>query len=416
MPRTNRHWLPSYCNPDSYLPKVQETRTLFASPPYLFREFVGKAVRYLQSDSVRKMGFEYDPHNALPCKWKCADESIFAVDLALYAHTNQFPFDKGSIGGRFNSAALRAAVKHGKINLDFGGSHVGYQPGENGGSFGEIWRPLHHSYSTDCGYLCAVMEPFRTVYEDACANIYVMRPEEERFLLSIPNEYIHPSWDNNPIKLMVDTDALTDGSVAYDPKKPHTQTPIGRTLFYLKPGLLNRLDDTEATRFHSPTPQAIGRNLTHPFFNIFNTSTTLDEHGLPEQKLELYMKYILSARTCPPSLKAAIVNTNLEYNRLTDAVRDPIYKPYSFASFTGVFIDMYDREHNAYLNLFQPLGISIKPADTTSMVEIPAGQIHEIFAKLEPAEPLRSIREIMGFETGEGIVDKFTFKPGSFDK
>ena len=414
MPRTNRHWLPAYCNPDSYLPRIQETRTLFSQPPFLFRDFVGRALAFLKSPQVRDLGFEYDPAHSLPCKWKCADESVFSVDLALYAYTGQYPFDKGLIGGRFNPGSLPAAVKHGSINIDFGGSHVAYEPSDGGGHFGEIWRPLHHDHSNDCGYLCALIEPFRRVYQDACANILLFQAPGDRVQLSIPNEYVQPSWDSNNVKLLVDTDNLTDGTVPYDASKPHTQTPIGRTLFYLKPGLLDVLQSPEVQRFTTPTPTPIGPLLNHQFFNIFDTDSKLDHHGLPVQKLELYMKYILSSRNCPPPLKAAIVNTNLEYNVLTDAVREPPYEEYSFASFTGVFIDMYDHDVRCYLNLFQPLGISIKPAGTTSLFEISQPQIHSTLRALAPVAPKRSLQEIMGFLSEEDIIKKFAFTPGSF--
>ena len=35
MPRTNRDWLPFYCNPNALLPKIPETRALFQWRPYL---------------------------------------------------------------------------------------------------------------------------------------------------------------------------------------------------------------------------------------------------------------------------------------------------------------------------------------------------------------------------------------------
>ena len=102
MTQTTRNWLPVYCHPDTLLPAVQETITLFSHPPYLFQDFVGQAIAFLRSDSVRKMGFDYDPAKALPCKWKCADESVFGVDLILHAYSGHYPFDKGRIGGCFN--------------------------------------------------------------------------------------------------------------------------------------------------------------------------------------------------------------------------------------------------------------------------------------------------------------------------
>ena len=76
------------------------------------------------------------------------------------------------------------------------------------------------------------------------------------------------------------------------------------------------------------------------------------------------MKHILAAQNSPPPLKAAIVNTSLEHNRLTDTVRTARFKPYQFASFTGIFVDLYDEIVGNYVNLFQPLGLTVKPRGT----------------------------------------------------
>ena len=66
MTQTTRNWLPVYCHPDSLLPAVQETIILFSRPPYLFQDFVAKAIAFLRSDTARKMGFDYNPATALP--------------------------------------------------------------------------------------------------------------------------------------------------------------------------------------------------------------------------------------------------------------------------------------------------------------------------------------------------------------
>ncbi|CAO0823943.1 hypothetical protein DFAR_390007 [Desulfarculales bacterium] len=123
--------------------KVPETRVLFSWRSSLFQDFMGTAISFLQSEDVRRMGFVYNSESALPCKWRCADESLFGLDLCFYAYTGQYPFGKGAIGGMFNEASLDATIHHGGINLNFGGSHVGYVSGEGGGRFGAIGRPLH---------------------------------------------------------------------------------------------------------------------------------------------------------------------------------------------------------------------------------------------------------------------------------
>lgn len=415
MQRTNRNWLPPYCDPEALLPKIPETRALFRWRPYLVQDFIGKAISFLESDEIKAMGLEYDYRRVIPSRWKCSDESLFGVDLAIWAHTRAYPFDKGLIGGRFNAPSLGAAVHHGSINVDIGGSHVGYLPGEGGGTFGRIWRPATQEYSTDCGYLMALLAPFLRVYEDACDNILLVRPEGEGALVSVPNEYVQPAWSSERIKLLVDLDTLTDGEVDYRIDLPHTQTQIGRSLFRVGERFLDFLGEAKARELFTPRPRRIGPHLGHDFFAIWDSEAAL-EGGLPEQRLLLYMKHILAARHSPEGLKAAIVNTTLEHNRLTDAVRDGAYRDYDFISFSGVFIDQYSMEARSYVNLFQPMGMTIKPKGRTRERELSPEEIHAVFERLPLADPALPLDAVFSYARPESVVESFTFEPGRFER
>jgi len=388
---------------------------VFTERPYLVQDFIGKSISFLESDDAKKMGFEYDPRKVVPCRWKCSDESLFGVDLAIFAYTRSYPFDKGKIGGRINPISLGAAVHHGSINVDIGGSHVGYVPDDLGGSFGKIWRPATREFSTDCGYLMATLEPFQRVYEDACKSILVSQPQGERALISIPNEYVQPSWSSESVKLLVDLEELTDDEVAYRQSRKHTHTMIDRSLFYLHPQFLLGLDDAEARELCTPEPTRIGRHLSHHYFNIWDSDAELID-GLPRNRLLMYMKFILAARHSPSSLKAAIVNTALSHNKLTDAVRAGEYRDYDFVSFSGIFIDQYSPEVRAYVNLFQPLGMTIKPRGRTREHEFSPDEIHEIFGKLPLADPAMPLEGIFGHERPQSVLDGFTFEPGRFSR
>jgi hypothetical protein len=331
--------------------------------------------------------------------------------LAIYAYTGQYPFDKGEIGGNFNEASIAAAVHHGRINIDFGGSHTGYIPGRDGGEFGKIWRPLQYEYSSNCGHLMGRIEPFKTVYEDACQNIQIFSPDEKQILVSVPNEFIQPNWSSHNVKLMVDIDTFTTGDVPYDIDVLYTHTTIGRTLFYVNPQFIDALPIDEAKAYLQKTPVPIGHNLTHRYFNIYDVDAELDEYGIPKRRLNLYIKFILSAQHTPYPLKASIVNTNLEYNKLTDAVRAAAYKDYCFASFTGVFIDMYHEPIKNYVNLFQPLGISIKPAGGVHCIELTPLEIFSIFDAIDPIDPVQLPNKMSETADTQKILDLFTYKP-----
>ncbi len=410
---TTRHWLPDYCHIDNFLPTVQETVILMAKPPYFFPDFVGRAIAFLQSEPVKKMGLDYDPKVALPCKWKCSDESVFGVDLALYAFTGHFPFDKGKLGGQFNESAVSAAVHHCATNIDFGGAHVGYIPGPDGGSFGYIQRPLSdEKVSTDCGALMGIMAPFKEVYDDACRSILLFKPRSHRVQVSVPNEFLHPSWSSHRIKFLIDIERLCDGLVPYDVDIPHTHKLAGRSLFHASAEFLGCIRAENLERFSTPTKRRIGDELTSPFFHIFDSNPSL-EGGLLKHRFLPYMKYILSSKAAPYPIKAAITRSNIEYNKLTDCVRTESFRNYSFASFTGVFIDMYDASQRCYVNLFQPIGCSLKIAGRTREYEFSAAELRETFDKLSPAEPVRALKGVLGYDNADRLLREFTFRPKS---
>jgi len=397
---------------------VQECVILFSERPFLFQDFVARAMRFLESDTVKKMGFIYKKETALPCKWKCSDESLFGVDLCLYAYTGQYPFDKGKIGGIYNESALGAAVNHAEINLDFGGSHVGYIPGERGGRFGNIKRPLRETeQSTDCGYLMATVAPYKQVYDDACENVlFFSVAGESGVFVSIPNEYIQPGWSSHRIKLLIDIERLTNEPVGYDINKPHTHKVAGRTLFYTNEEFLAQIPEEAAAELRSREQTPIGIELTADYFNIFDSQAELGGDGAPVNRLLPYLKTILSSKVAPYQLKCAVTNTNIEYNKLTDSVRSEAFLPYGFASFTGIFIDLYDEDLCSYINLFQPTGISIKPQGRIREIEIPPDEVRHMLNVLDPADPVLPLKNVLAYSNAERALEKFTYRPGVFQR
>ena len=190
---------------------------------------------------------------------------------------------------------------------------------------------------------------------------------------------------------------------------------MGRSLFYLHPKFLDRLDTDEVEVLRTPKPKRIGRLLNHRYFNIWDAEAELID-GLPAERVIPYMKFILAAKHSPPPLKAAIVNTALEHNRLTDAVRDGAFREYDFVSFSGIFIDQYDVTSGSYVNLFQPMGMSIKPQKRTREREFSPEAIHEIFGRMEIAKPAMPLEAIFGYERPDHVLERFAFEPARFTR
>ena len=175
---------------------------------------------------------------------------------------------------------------------------------------------------------------------------------EEKLLVSIPNEYLQPGWSSHRIKLLIDIERFTENIVTYDINKPYTHKIAGRTLFYLSEEFFSTLTPEQAESFGSTEQTPIGIELTADYFNIYDSQAELGCDGAPDDRLLPYIKWILSSKLAPYQLKAAVTNTNIEYNKLTDSVRSEDFKPYGFASFTGIFIDIFDEELGYYINLF----------------------------------------------------------------
>jgi len=201
--------------------------------------------------------------------------------------------------------------------------------------------------------------------------------------------------------------------VAYRKELLYTHTQMGRSLFFLHQKLIDSLIANATGSLFTSEPKRIGRRLTHEFFNMWDSEAETQD-GRPVQRLLPYMKFILAAQNSPAQLKAAVVNTALEHNRLTDAVRNDDYRKYDFVSFSGVFIDHYSEETRSYVNLYQPMGMAIKPRGRTREVEFLPAQIHEILERMPLAEPRMPLEGVFGAERPQSVLDGFTFEPGKF--
>ena len=338
------------------------------------------------------------------------------MDLTLYAFTGSFPFNKGAIGGFFNDGSVAAAVHHGACNLDVGGSHVGYVPGNGGGRFGQLWRPHKQHLSTNCGYLSSLITPFQEVYQDACANIFIQDCGEELLLVSIPNEFVQPEWSSQRIKLQVELNALIRGPVFYRSEDPHTHPPVDRSLFFLHPSFLAGLDEATRREVSSSRPTRIGSLLAPPYFRIFETGTAPLDDRMPARRLLLYIREIVAATDCPPILKACIVNTCLEHNHLSDTSRLPAFRDNSFVSFTGLFIDLFDEPTRTYRNLFQPVALTIKPSGTVRERILTHEELRTRLKAVTGIRPKVDLGLALGEADRDRLTSLFTFRPGYFQE
>ena len=193
----------------------------------------------------------------------------------------------------------------------------------------------------------------------------------------------------------------------YDVDEPYTHKIAGRSLFTVTPRFLEGLPEGKVAQVHHQEMTAIGDELVADYFHIFDSDAELASE-VPQQRFLPYMKYILSSRLAPYALKAAVTHANIEHNRLVDAVRHDA-TTLLLRQLLGVFIDTYDPESDAYVNLFQPVGVSIKAAGTAREVEFSAAEVHHIFDRLKPAEPVLPLGGVLGYPRPKHILEKFRY-------
>ncbi len=429
-----RNKLPCQTQPRNILPAILPLSSVLEAPPFEVSDFVRRALGLLASRKGRKLaGADFTQTGTLPCKWTCADESLFTIDLVLYACTGRFPFDKGQLGGRFNPGTLGAGFHHGPLHIDLGGAHVGAVE-ESGGTFrfGHVLRPIAGTTSTDCGWLMQLLAPFKRVYDQACENILITKTLGS-LVASIPNEYVHPGWTGDTVKLLVDLEAIgaetspvssraRTGFVHPDHRepsrdgRPSSQCPppscAGRSTFLLPEGFASRLSRDRRGRLEMGDTVPMGRALRAQDFHLYDAGTVVDEQGLPRDRVLLYVKDILTATGTQYPLGAAVVSSCIEYNILTDSLRHESCRKYGAASFTGVFIDWYSEEAGNYVNLFVPIGFSVKRPGSCQILEFNPEEIRAMLHDCKPIQPLKDLNALLGYDPDRLEIPAFRFLSG----
>jgi len=77
-------------------------------------------------------------------------------------------------------------------------------------------------------------------------------------------------------------------------------------------------------------------------------------------------------------------------------------------------MDQYSEEAKSYVNLFQPMGMVIKPRGRNREVDFSPDQIHEILESMPLATPQMPLEGIFGAERPDSVLESFTFEPGKF--
>ena len=283
-----------------------------------YNEFVPRAYNLAKS-----LGFK--PGKMMPSRAFCSDESQGYPIILLTKHFGVFPFDHGQVGGIVSTARHGPHAHHGKDMVIIHASHVGYDP--KTATFG-VYRRLqtdHHEDTTNCGKICGTLDWYLKEYEFAQNNMLLIKGHDG-YQIAIDNSLLHQERKHG---LILKLDRLIEKTKSGE---IHALNSLSTSkVFSASTKLIRKLKINEWLDGES---RPIGKYLDHDLFYFKRQST--DEM---DENLINAMPYIVTSDW--PALKAAQVNTQVEFDRVfRSVVQEPEYKGKRLLFISGLNVDI----------------------------------------------------------------------------
>lgn len=373
---------------------IPDTQAIM-SHQYSLADFFGKlgkiAVDYCKFDMAKTM----------PVKVECPDESQGLKLLYFIATFGMSPFVGGKLGAELDVKAIIPASHHAENLLYVMGSHTGYD--QNTKTFGKIYREKEGGFSTCCGKLAGIIEPYLNEYEYAKRNIKVFK-KDGRIFLEIPNRLlgIHSSDELHNAKLCL-VPALVKSGLRLNEGIMIAEKPRS-IIFEAHPDLQHVLSNKKRhiTQDHVP----IGDDLTGDYFNFLWISSDPFPDNIT-RRLHSLMHQIVSNPDAPPMVTIANVNTWIEFNRFVDAIHAiPDVLSKGIFGISGLTVDLYfeDRTYH-YSNVYYPQYAFFKPAGHKEGVVMGPSEINALLDNYSPGERLSIDRILETNDNSNEVVE-----------
>jgi len=315
----------------------------------------------------------------MPSRAFCSDENQGLPIILLTKHFGTFPFNHGRVGGIVATDRHLPHSHHGEDAVIVQASHVGYDP--ETGKYGTYRRPqmAGNCISLSCGKLSHVISPYVEQYQFAQRRIFLHRDEKNRCLITVKNSFV--DFDSHPVK---------NGLVLRLPKiVQEDEYGVIRPLAAASTSQTYEVSEEFRKRFEvigyqwkSGEGESIGDLLTADLFFFREDFHETDEYLLLERNLIEFMPDIVSSKN--PSLRAAKINIQLEFARVTESIRrGNEYDGKNLLYIAGLNLDI--SEYNNYLatTYFVPWAAHIQLRDSASAAEYSHPLEQEaLFAKL----------------------------------
>lgn len=293
------------------------------------------------------------PGKILPSRAFCSDESQGFPIILITKHFGSFPFNHGMVGGIVATDRHGPYAEHGKDLVIIQASHVGYDPDSQ--IFG-IYRRLqteHREMSTSCGKVANVLNWYLSEYQFAQQNIWIEK-EGKQVFITIDNQLLDNGRDEG---LFLNLDKL----ISYD-RKPVESFSTSKK-FVISDILL---EDLMQAGVKIEQQQTIGNHLTASYFYFKRgVDSDIEGQGHLERNLLPFMASVVTSKA--PLLSAAILNTQIEYDRtFRTIVKNRYYAGKKVIFISGINIDISPQSGQVFpLTKFIPWAAYIQEPDGT---------------------------------------------------
>jgi hypothetical protein len=314
----------------------------------------------------------------MPSRAFCSDENQGLPIILLTKHFGTFPFNHGRVGGIVAIDRHGPYAQHGEDLVIVQASHVGYDP--KTGEYGFYHRPqlADKRISLSCGKLAHVIAPYLEQYHFARSRIFLHRNEQGRHLITIKNSFI--DFDSHPVKNGL---VLRLGEIVQEDERggirPLSAASTSQT--YEVSEKFNRILTARGYEWKAGDGEQIGDQLTADLFFFREDFHETDESILLERNLIEFMPNIVSAKN--PALRAAKINIQLEFARVTESIRRcPAFVNRNLLYISGINLDISQYKNYPSTTYFVPWAAHIQLKDNAREQYTHPLEQEEIFAKL----------------------------------
>ncbi len=314
----------------------------------------------------------------MPSRAFCSDENQGLPIILLTKHFGTFPFNHGRVGGIGAVDRHGPHSQHGEDAMILQASHVGYDP--ESGAYGTYLRPqmAGKCISRSCGKLSHVIDPYLEQYQFARRRIFLHRDDQGRCLITVKNSFI--DFDSHPVKngLVLRVPDIVKENERGD-IRPLTAASTSQT-YEVNEKFRNRLAEL-GYEWKAGEGENLGDLLTADLFFFREDFHETDESILLERNLIEFMPNIVSAKN--PALRAAKINIQLEFARVTESIRrGTAYENKNLLYIAGINLDISQYKEYPPTTYFVPWAAHIQLAKETPVEYDHPLEQEELFAKL----------------------------------